>query len=95
MARIHHRLFGIAAAAQQGADPVADLPARHTLADACDLACDLKAQDVGCARGRGVSTASLEQVGPVDARRAHPDQHLSWARNGIGAFGDLQRLGRA
>ena len=95
MTRIDHGQLCIAAAAQQGADPVADRPACDALSDGLDLAGDFKPQNVRRAGGRGVGAGALQQVRPVHTRRPHPDQHLTRPRDGIGPFGDLQGPGRS
>jgi hypothetical protein len=95
MAGVDGDPLGIAPAAQQGAHPVADGPARHPFAYGFDLARDLKPENVRSARWRGIAAVALQQVGPIDPGGMDPDDHLAGAGHRIGAFGDLQRLGRS
>ena len=74
------RVLGIAAARQQRADLVADLPFRDARPHCRDLAGGLEPGQVGGVRRRGVAAGALRHVGPVDAGRAHPDQDLAGLR---------------
>ena len=67
VAGVDDGVVGIAAAAQQGADPVAEPPARDAVADLIDLAGDLQARGCPDAPGGGrIAAEALQQVGPVD-----------------------------
>ena len=73
---VHGHGLGIAPAGQQRADPVADLPARHAIADLGNHAGAFQAHGLRRA-GRGrVHALALQQVRPVQAGRANVDQHL-------------------
>ena len=85
-------VLGVAAAAQQGADPVAGPPA------SCapdHLPGDLQAQGVRRAGGRGIAAHALQEVGPVDPGRRDADQDLALAGFRAGKAGRLQGLGAA
>ena len=66
---VGERVLGVAAAGEEGADPVAELPARAARADGGDLARRFEAGQVGGAGRRRVGAGALERVGSVDARR--------------------------
>ena len=83
---VRHGVFGIAAAGNQRADPVAGLPARDAFADGFDLAGDFKAQRVGRARRRRIAAGALDKVGTVYPRRVNPDQNLSRSGRGLPDF---------
>ena len=90
---VDHGVFRIAAAAQQGADPVAQAPARDAVAQRVDLARDFKPQNAGRTGWRRIAALALEQIGTVHAGRAHADADLAgtglWRR----MLGQVQRLG--
>ena len=89
LALVDDRELGLAAAAGDAHDAVADREACGAVAERLDLAGELEAGDVLRAAGRRrVATAALEHVGAVDARRAHADEHLAGARLGIGMLLD-------
>jgi hypothetical protein len=91
---VDHREFGIAAAAQQGADPVAGLPAGDALPDLIHLAGDLESQNVRRAGRRGIvgRGAAADRAG--SRRRPDPDADLAGTGLRIGTFARLQGLGR-
>ncbi len=88
-------VFGIAAAGQEGGDPVAAPPALHAIAHLHDLARDLQPQGLRRPRRRRIVAQPLQHVGPVHARGLHRDEDLTGARLGPVDADDLQRLGRA
>ncbi len=91
VAGVDHGVLGVAAAAQQGADLVAGLPASRS---GHDLAGDLQAQGDRRAGRRRVEPQALQQVRTVDAGGTHADQDLARARLGAGHGFRTQRIGR-
>ena len=71
------RIFGIAAAGEQGADRLADQLGGHVLAGRGDDARDFEAGNRGRAGRRRIEAAALQHVGPVDPGRGDLDQHLA------------------
>ena len=83
---VDHRMVGIAATAQQGADAIPDGPARDAVADLVDLARDLETEDVG-GSGRGrIAAEPLQDVGTVDAGGTDPDANLAGAGDRFGSI---------
>jgi hypothetical protein len=82
VAGVDHGVLGVAAAAQQGADLVADLPASGAPFSDHDLAGDLQAQGHRRAGRRRVITQALQQVRAVHAGGGDLDQDLARPRNG-------------
>jgi hypothetical protein len=82
-ARRRHRIFGIAATRQQGADRSADQVRRDVLSRSNgDPGC-LQPENVGGARRWRISAQPLDNVGPVHSGRGDPDQDLvrAWHRH--------------
>jgi hypothetical protein len=77
VAGVDHGVLGVAAAAQQGADLVAGLPASRS---GHDLAGDLQAQGGRRAGRRRVEAQALQQVRTVHPGRPHADQDLAGPR---------------
>ncbi len=95
MARVHHRVVGVAATPQQGADPVTDAPAIDPGADLIDHPRNLQPQDVRSPRRGRIAALSLEQIGPIDPRGVDADADLSGPDDGIGTFRQPEGLGRS
>lgn len=75
------RIFGIAAATQKRTDPVPGRPARGIGPGRDDLACDLKARQVGFTGADGMAAiVELVNIMAIDARRPHSDQNLAGSR---------------
>ena len=92
VARVADGVFGIAAAAQQRADPVAGLPppgADH------DLASHLEPEGLGRTGRRRIEAHALDDVRAVHPGGLHPDQDLALRRLRPGDPDGLQRLGGA
>jgi len=82
---LRHRrtaILGIAAAGHQGADRVADLPARDAIPERDDLAGDLQAGNIGSTRRRRIAALALQDVRPIDPGRRDLDQHFAGRRMG-------------
>ena len=91
VARVADRKFGIAAAAEQGADALALAPAPGARRDGPG---HLKPHGRRGARRRGIEAEALDDVGPVDAGGPHGDQDLALARpRGLDARGPQGRGG--
>ena len=88
-------VLGVAAAVDERAHLVAELPARDARADGCHLAGDLEAGQRRVARRRRIEPGALHEVGTVDAGRGHLDQDLAGRRLGRGHGLRLQDLGPA
>ena len=93
--RGRHAELGISAAGDERADAVADVPVGHVGADRVDRAGDLEPGNVRRAGRRRVLPAPLHHVGPIDAGRGHPDQHLARARRRPRTFDRNEHLGSA
>ena len=81
------RIFGVAAAAEEGADLVAHLPARRALADFVDDAGDFKPHPLRPAGGRRVLPRTLEEVRAVQRRRMDLDHNFARLRGRFSHFG--------
>ncbi|MNI36886.1 hypothetical protein D3C73_909530 [compost metagenome] len=95
VAGVDQGVFRVAAAAQQGADPVADGPAADAFADRLDLAGDLQPQHVRSARRRRITALALDDIGTIHPGGAHADADLAGAGRGQGAQRRAQGLGRS
>ena len=71
----------VAAAAHQRADPLPGAPGPG-IGGRDDLSADLQAGNIGGARRRRILAQPLHDVGPVDARGGHADEHFTGARHG-------------
>ena len=85
--------FGIAAAGEQSRHPVADGPAGDLGAEPLDGAGDLESGNLGGPGWGIVESASLQQVGPIDAGGMDADEDLIGGDVGSRFVGDLQDLG--
>ena len=86
--------LGIAAAADERADPIA-IPATVTdaVAERGDGARDLESGNIAGSRWRRILAAALQHVGTIDARGFNCDQDLAGARlDGSGRSTGLQDL---
>ena len=89
LALVDDRQLALAAAADDPHHAVALGEARRARAERLDDARELEAGDVLRAAGRRrIATAALQDVGAVDARRLHADEHLAGARLGVGVLLD-------
>ena len=79
---VRQRVFGIAAARNQGADLVAHLPARDVMAGRRDFARDLQARQVRRALRWRIDAGALQQVRTVDAGGGDANQDLAIGRTG-------------
>ena len=75
--------FGVPAAAEQGADAVADGDIRHAVAECGDGARDLEAGPVRRTGRRGIGAHSLVQVGPIDPGCGDLDEHFAAPRDKV------------
>ena len=91
--RIDQRIFGIATAADQCHDPVADREILAADTDRIDFAGHLQPQRFRCARWWRIAAFTLGNVSPVDAGRAHADAQLAGPRFRHRQFADDQGVG--
>src|SRR5690606_17078610 len=80
-------LLGVTATGEEGTDLVADVPARHTLAEFGDHSGAFEAQDVARPRGRRVEAAPLQQVGAVDRGRRNIEKYVPGRQVRVGLLG--------
>src|SRR5262249_21259825 len=86
--------LGLATAADERHDAIADREPLYVAAERHDLPCELHPRDVRGAPGRRrVHPASLQHVGAVQAGGAHVDEHLAPARRRVGARPPLEAAG--
>ena len=86
--------LGVGTAGLDAHHPVAHLPHRHPCADVDDGAGELEAGDLGLHPPRiGVQPHPLQQIGAVQRRRRHLDEHLVGPRHRIGDIFDGEDLG--
>jgi hypothetical protein len=71
------------------------MPSGDVVAGLDDLTGDLEPEDVGCAVWWRIPALPLQDVGAVDRRGPHGDQHLLACRHGDRAVDDLQLSGIA
>ncbi len=90
-----HRIFGVAAAAEQRADGIARLPAGDAAAKFRDGAGDFHAQRAGRAGRRRIHAHGLGNIGAVESCRGDGDQNLAGAGRGPGDIRHLQGIGGA
>ena len=95
LAGIDDAIFGIAAAADEPADLVADPPAGDALADARDLARDFQPRRIGGAGGRRIFADALDEIAAVEPGGMDLHQHLARLRLRHGQAADLQHVGVA
>ena len=88
-------VFGVAAARQQGADPVAHRPAVDIGADGGDLSRRLQPRQVGGARRRRIGPGALKAVWAVHPRGGDADQDLIRAGRRNRPFPRHKNLGAA
>ena len=86
--------LGVAAPAGESVDAVAELEAAHAVAEADHFAGQFEAEDGGTAGQRRVAAEALEDVGAVERGRMHAQQQFLVARNRVGNFRELERVGR-
>ena len=89
------RVFGVAAADQQGADSIAGSKARAALAKGSDGARDFEPHQIGRAGRHRIFALAFAKVGPVDAGGADLDQNLARAGCRQGAMVNPQGVGPA
>ena len=77
------RVFRVASARDECADPVSRPPSRHALTGAFDDPRNLEPGEIRGAGRRRVPAKPLHDVGPVDAGRLHPHEQV--ARAGLAA----------
>ena len=73
-------------ARQQSADLLPDGPLGDSVAHVSDGPGHLEPQGLAGSRRRRIVASGLTQVGPVDPRRAHPDEHFTEVRCDVGDF---------
>ncbi len=85
-----HAPGGIAPAGQQAHEALAHQVLGHAGPAGDDLAAGLQTEDIGHAGGRLAQALALHDVGPVDAGRAHAQQHFAGAGRRHGPAGQRQ-----
>ena len=85
-------LLGVAAAGQQRADLLADVPSGDAVAEGRHGARALEARIGRRARRRRVEPLTLHEVGPVDAGRGHLDENLARPRPRVRDLGPLENF---
>ena len=88
-----HDTLGVAAAVDEGADLVADLPLLDAVTDRRDATAHLEARVLGCARRRRVVAEALHDVRPVDPGGDDVDEHLAGLRLGVGHLVEDEAVG--
>jgi hypothetical protein len=86
-------VLGVSAAAEQAKDALSRLPHPRRRAGFGDLAGKLDPGNLrGEARRRRIFALSLQQVGAVERRRAHPHQHLVGRDRRLADLADFQNF---
>ena len=86
-------VFGVAAARQQSADFLPELPLRASFAHRRHRAGDLHAEDLAGARRRWVAAGGLQQIGAVEAGCGDLDQDFARIRRDVGDFPPRELIG--
>ena len=95
IAFMHGAIFGIAAAGDEGANPIAGREAGHAFPGGHHFAGNFQAGDIRGAGRRRIVPLALQHVGAVNAGGGDFHQKLARLRNRHRAFSDDQNLGGA
>lgn len=89
----NHDLLRVSAAGEQRADPVADLPPGHSLADVGDHTGTLESEDLAGSGRWWVQASTLQQVGSVDRGGGNIEENLSGTELRVRLFDPLENFG--